>query len=256
MIPLSLSACSKERLSLLKISETIEHEKVVNKTIKIYNVDRAVCGRIAGVVAKKYGDTGFAGQLNITFTGSAGQSFACFLIPGMNIRLVGEANDYVGKSMAGGELVVTPVENTGFCPEDATIVGNTCLYGATGGQVFVRGKAGERFAVRNSLAEAVVEGTGDHCCEYMTGGCVVVLGKVGRNVAAGMTGGLTYILDEDDTLLPKDKTGSSKGAAILKEWDTYLPLFWQLVPPSEEDTPEASAEYESSRAGQVTLQSA
>ncbi|GAB2210097.1 hypothetical protein Droror1_Dr00015350 [Drosera rotundifolia] len=271
-------------LSDPEISNAIENEKVVDKTVKIYNVDRAVCGRIAGVIAKKYGDTGFAGQLNITFLGSAGQSFACFLTPGMNIRLVGEANDYVGKGMAGGELVVTPVENVGFRPEDATIVGNTCLYGATGGQIFVRGKAGERFAVRNSLAQAVVEGTGDHCCEYMTGGCVVVLGKVGRNVAAGMTGGLAYLLDEDDTLFPKvnkeivkiqrvtapvgqmqlknlieahvEKTGSTKGAAILKEWDTHLPLFWQLVPPSEEDTPEASAVYEQKAADQVTLQSA
>ncbi|GMY19377.1 ferredoxin-dependent glutamate synthase, chloroplastic [Fagus crenata] len=267
-----------------EISDAIDNEKVIHKTVKIYNVDRAVCGRIAGVIAKKYGDTGFAGQLNITFTGSAGQSFACFLTPGMNIRLVGEANDYVGKGIAGGELVVVPVDNTGFCPEDATIVGNTCLYGATGGQVFVRGKAGERFAVRNSLAEAVVEGTGDHCCEYMTGGCVVVLGKVGRNVAAGMTGGLAYILDEDNTLLPKvnkeivkiqrltatvgqmqlkglieahvEKTGSSKGSTILKEWETYLPLFWQLVPPSEEDTPEACADYDQTVAGQATLQSA
>nr|UJI64967.1 chloroplast ferredoxin-dependent glutamate synthase [Spirodela polyrhiza] len=257
-------------LSDPEITEAIEKEKVVNKTIKIYNVDRAVCGRIAGVIAKKYGDTGFAGQLNITFMGSAGQSFGCFLTPGMNIRLVGEANDYVGKGMAGGELVLTPPENFGFCPEEAAIVGNTCLYGATGGQLFVRGKAGERFAVRNSLTEAVVEGTGDHCCEYMTGGCVVVLGKVGRNVAAGMTGGLAYILDEDDTLLPKvnreivrmqrvnapvgqmqlkslieahvEKTGSTKGATILREWEAYLPLFWQIVPPSEEDTPEASAE--------------
>ncbi|XP_027068715.2 ferredoxin-dependent glutamate synthase, chloroplastic [Coffea arabica] len=271
-------------LSDSEISDAIQNEKVVHKTVTIYNVDRAVCGRIAGVVAKKYGDTGFAGQLNITFTGSAGQSFGCFLTPGMNIRLAGEANDYVGKGMAGGELVVTPAESTGFCPEDATIVGNTCLYGATGGQVFVRGKAGERFAVRNSLAQAVVEGTGDHCCEYMTGGCVVVLGKVGRNVAAGMTGGLAYILDEDDTLIPKvnkeivkiqrvlapvgqmqlksliqahvEKTGSSKGSSILKEWDKYLPLFWQLVPPSEEDTPEACAEYEQAATGQVTLQSA
>ncbi|PON63092.1 Glutamate synthase [Parasponia andersonii] len=267
-----------------QVAGAIENEKVVHKTINIYNVDRAVCGRVAGVVAKKYGDTGFAGQLNITFLGSAGQSFGCFLTPGMNIRLVGEANDYVGKGMAGGELVVTPVEKTGFSPEDATIVGNTCLYGATGGQVFVRGKAGERFAVRNSLAEAVVEGTGDHCCEYMTGGCVVVLGKVGRNVAAGMTGGLAYILDEDDTLIPKinreivkiqrvtapvgqmqlknlieahvEKTGSGKGSAILKEWEKYLPLFWQLVPPSEEDTPEASLDYEKTAAGEVTLQSA
>ncbi|KAG6580883.1 Ferredoxin-dependent glutamate synthase 1, chloroplastic/mitochondrial, partial [Cucurbita argyrosperma subsp. sororia] len=271
-------------LSDHQILDAIQSEKVVQKTVKIYNVDRAVCGRVAGVIAKKYGDTGFAGQLNITFTGSAGQSFACFLTPGMNIRLIGEANDYVGKGMAGGELVVTPTENTGFVPEEAAIVGNTCLYGATGGQVFVRGKAGERFAVRNSLAEAVVEGTGDHCCEYMTGGCVVVLGKVGRNVAAGMTGGLAYILDEDDTLIPKvnkeivkiqrvtapvgqmqlkslieahvEKTGSSKGSAILSEWETYLPLFWQLVPPSEEDTPEASAEYVRTSTGEVTFLSA
>ncbi|KAG4393619.1 hypothetical protein GLYMA_03G128300v4 [Glycine max] len=264
-----------------EVADAIENEKVVNKTIKIYNIDRAVCGRIAGVIAKKYGDTGFAGQLNITFTGSAGQSFACFLTPGMNIRLVGEANDYVGKGIAGGELVITPVDKTGFEPEDAAIVGNTCLYGATGGQVFVRGRAGERFAVRNSLAEAVVEGAGDHCCEYMTGGCVVVLGK---NVAAGMTGGLAYILDEDDTFIPKvnreivkiqrvsapvgqmqlkslieahvEKTGSTKGAAILKDWDKYLSLFWQLVPPSEEDTPEANAKYDTTTADQVTYQSA
>ncbi|BAF22434.1 Os07g0658400, partial [Oryza sativa Japonica Group] len=262
------------------ISDAIENEKEVSKTFQIYNVDRAVCGRVAGVIAKKYGDTGFAGQLNITFTGSAGQSFGCFLTPGMNIRLVGEANDYVGKGMAGGELVVVPVEKTGFVPEDAAIVGNTCLYGATGGQVFVRGKTGERFAVRNSLGQAVVEGTGDHCCEYMTGGCVVVLGKVGRNVAAGMTGGLAYILDEDDTLVPKvnkeivkmqrvnapagqmqlkglieayvEKTGSEKGATILREWEAYLPLFWQLVPPSEEDSPEACAEFERVLAKQAT----
>uniref|UniRef100_A0A0E0I559 glutamate synthase (ferredoxin) n=1 Tax=Oryza nivara TaxID=4536 RepID=A0A0E0I559_ORYNI len=249
------------------ISDAIENEKEVSKTFPIYNVDRAVCGRVAGVIAKKYGDTGFAGQLNITFTGSAGQSFGCFLTPGMNIRLIGEANDYVGKGMAGGELVVVPVEKTGFVPEDAAIV-------------FVRGKTGERFAVRNSLGQAVVEGTGDHCCEYMTGGCVVVLGKVGRNVAAGMTGGLAYILDEDDTLVPKvnkeivkmqrvnapagqmqlkglieayvEKTGSEKGATILREWEAYLPLFWQLVPPSEEDSPEACAEFERVLAKQAT----
>uniref|UniRef100_A0A0E0I558 Ferredoxin-dependent glutamate synthase, chloroplastic n=1 Tax=Oryza nivara TaxID=4536 RepID=A0A0E0I558_ORYNI len=236
------------------ISDAIENEKEVSKTFPIYNVDRAVCGRVAGVIAKK-------------FTGSAGQSFGCFLTPGMNIRLIGEANDYVGKGMAGGELVVVPVEKTGFVPEDAAIV-------------FVRGKTGERFAVRNSLGQAVVEGTGDHCCEYMTGGCVVVLGKVGRNVAAGMTGGLAYILDEDDTLVPKvnkeivkmqrvnapagqmqlkglieayvEKTGSEKGATILREWEAYLPLFWQLVPPSEEDSPEACAEFERVLAKQAT----
>ncbi|KFK24861.1 hypothetical protein AALP_AA8G034600 [Arabis alpina] len=266
------------------VIDAIANEKVVDKTVKICNIDRATCGRIAGVIAKKYGDTGFAGQVNLTFLGSAGQSFACFLIPGMNIRLIGEANDYVGKGMAGGEVVVTPVDTIGFVPEEATIVGNTCLYGATGGQIFARGIAGERFAVRNSLAEAVVEGTGDHCCEYMTGGCVVVLGKVGRNVAAGMTGGLAYLLDEDDTLLPKinreivkiqrvtapagelqlkslieahvEKTGSSRGEAILKDWDKYLSMFWQLVPPSEEDTPEASSAYVRTATGEVIFQSA
>eukprot|EP00249_Psilotum_nudum_P024065 c29078_g1_i2 orf=699-5618(+) len=254
-----------------EISEAISKEKIVKKIIKIFNVDRAVCGRIAGVIAKKYGDTGFAGKLDIMFVGSAGQSFGCFLSHGMKIYVVGEANDYVGKGMAGGEIVISPNENISFLPEDSTIVGNTCLYGATGGQLFVRGKAGERFAVRNSLAEAVVEGTGDHCCEYMTGGCVVVLGKVGRNVGAGMTGGLAYILDDDDTLLPKvnmeivrvqrvvaragqqqlrrliqahvDKTNSGKGLEVLKNWDKFLPLFWQLVPPSEEDTPEANARF-------------
>jgi len=267
-----------------QISVAIEKEKEVKKTVQIYNVDRSVCGRIAGVIAKKYGDTGFAGQLEILFIGSAGQSFGCFLTPGMNIRLLGEANDYVAKGMAGGEIVITPSEKTGFVPEDATIVGNTCLYGATGGRLFVRGKAGERFAVRNSLAEAVVEGTGDHCCEYMTGGCVVVLGKVGRNVAAGMTGGLAYLLDEDDTLVPKvnkeivkiqrvvapvgqlqlkqlieahvNKTGSTKGTAVLKEWEKYLPLFWQLVPPSEEDTPEANAEFGDRTVERITVKSA
>ncbi|KAK2362867.1 glutamate synthase [NADH], amyloplastic [Trifolium repens] len=243
-----------------EIADAIENEKAVSKTIKIYNVDRSACGRIAGVIAKKYGDTGFAGQLNITFTGSAGQSFGCFLTPGMNIRLVGEANDYVGKGIAGGELVVTPVDKTGFIPEDAAIVGNTCLYGATGGQVFVRGKAGERFAVRNSLAEAVVEGTGDHCLEYMTGGCVVILGKVGRNVAAGMTGGLAYILDEDDTLIPKinreivkiQRVTAPVGQIQLKK----LIEAHVLVPPSEEDTPEANAKYDITATEQVTFQSA
>lgn len=174
-------------------------EKVVSKTLKILNVDRAVGGRVAGAIAKKYGDTGFAGEVNLAFDGSAGQSFGCFLVRGVNIKLTGEANDYVGKGMAGGEIAIVPHPRSTFAAKDAIIVGNTCLYGATGGQLFVNGMAGERFAVRNSMAETVVEGTGDHCCEYMTGGCVVSLGKVGRNVAAGMTGGLGYFLDEDGT---------------------------------------------------------
>jgi len=218
------------------------------------------------------------------FEGSAGQSFGCFLTPGLHLRLVGEANDYVGKGMAGGEIVIVPNEDRGFKAEDATIVGNTCLYGATGGQMFVNGKAGERFAVRNSLAEAVIEGTGDHACEYMTGGCIVAIGKVGRNVAAGMTGGLGYFLDEDDTFVTKvnkeivkmqrviapagqqqlqrllqahlDKTGSGKAREILSNWDKYLPLFWQLVPPSEEDTPEANADTRDQSVEQLVAQAA
>jgi glutamate synthase (ferredoxin) len=126
--------------------------------------------------------------------GSAGQSFGAFVVGGVHLRLVGEANDYVAKSISGGEISIMPPPGSGFKAEDAIIAGNTCLYGATGGKVYINGRAGERFAVRNSLGETVVEGTGDHCCEYMTGGCVVVLGRVGRNVGAGMTGGLGYFL--------------------------------------------------------------
>ncbi|BBN01830.1 glutamate synthase (ferredoxin) [Marchantia polymorpha subsp. ruderalis] len=254
-----------------EIAEAIKEEKTAAKKSKIFNVDRSVCGRVAGAIAKQHGE-GFAGRLDLTFEGSAGQSFGCFLTPGMNVRLVGEANDYVGKGMAGGEIVIVPHDGVKFAPEDATIVGNTCLYGATGGQFFALGKAGERFAVRNSSAEAVVEGCGDHSCEYMTGGCVVSLGKVGRNVGAGMTGGLAYFLDEDDTFTSKvnkeivkmqrvispagqqllrrliqahvDKTGSTRGQLVLENWEKYLPMFWQLVPPSEEDTPEASADFQ------------
>eukprot|EP00271_Cylindrocystis_brebissonii_P004208 TRINITY_DN1580_c2_g1_i1.p1 TRINITY_DN1580_c2_g1~~TRINITY_DN1580_c2_g1_i1.p1 ORF type:complete len:1628 (-),score=366.73 TRINITY_DN1580_c2_g1_i1:1822-6705(-) len=253
-----------------EVADAIENEKEVTLTVPIINVDRSTGGRLAGRIAKKYGDSGFAGQLNLTFVGSAGQSFGCFLMPGMAVRLEGEANDYVGKGMAGGEIVIVPPTDAAFEAEDAIIIGNTCLYGATGGQLFARGKAGERFAVRNSLAEAVVEGTGDHCCEYMTGGCVVVLGKVGRNVGAGMTGGIAYFLDEDGTFESKvnkeivamqrvctpagdaqlkrliqayvDKTGSTRGASILASWDAFLPKFWQLVPPSEAQTPEAKPE--------------
>ena len=187
---------------------------------------------------------------------------------GVSVKLVGEANDYVCKSMSGGEVSIMPPAASPFAPEDCIIAGNTCLYGATGGKAFFNGRAGERFAVRNSLAETVVEGTGDHCCEYMTGGCVVVLGRVGRNVGAGMTGGIGYFLDEDDTFASKvngeivsmqrvataageaqlkglieehvAKTGSPKGKAVLAKWAEYLPKFWQLVPPSEANTPEAT----------------
>merc|ERR1719331_3275789 len=143
------------------------------------------------------GDLGFPGQINLNCYGSGGQSAGCFLVTGVNLNLEGEANDGCGKGMAGGSIALYPPKGHKFAPEDCVIVGNTALYGATGGKAFLNGRAGERFCVRNSMAEAVVEGTGDHCCEYMTGGAVVVLGKVGRNVGAGMTGGMGYFLDEE-----------------------------------------------------------
>eukprot|EP00244_Chara_vulgaris_P002120 TRINITY_DN135_c0_g1_i2.p1 TRINITY_DN135_c0_g1~~TRINITY_DN135_c0_g1_i2.p1 ORF type:complete len:1782 (-),score=343.10 TRINITY_DN135_c0_g1_i2:689-5836(-) len=260
-----------ELLADPEIVDAIVNGKQVSKTVKIVNVDRATCGRISGRIAKEWGDAVFPGELDLTFVGSAGQSFGCFLMGGLKVKLIGEANDYVCKGMAGGEVAVVPPEGVCYKAEEATIVGNTCLYGATGGRLFVRGMAGERFAVRNSLAEAVVEGAGDHCCEYMTGGCVVSLGKVGLNVAAGMTGGLGYFLDDDGTFPDKvnkeivimqrvstkqgeealrnliqthvEKTGSNKGKEVLANWSEMLPKFWQLVPPSEEETPEASVKY-------------
>jgi glutamate synthase (ferredoxin) len=252
------------------VLQAIAEEGSVVVRRSVVNVDRAATARVSGVVAAKYGDSGFAGALNIELEGSAGQSFGAFCVGGVHVKLIGEANDYVCKSMSGGDVTIAPPPDSPFKPQDCVIAGNTCLYGATGGRLFINGRAGERFAVRNSLAETVVEGTGDHCCEYMTGGAVVVLGKVGRNVGAGMTGGLGYFLDEDETFLTKvngeivtaqrvesqageaqlkslieahvAKTGSPKGAFILVNWKEYLPKFWQLVPPSEANTPEASDE--------------
>lgn len=251
-----------------EVQNVIRTEGTLVKEVEIINTDRSALGRVAGAIAKHYGDGGFKGCLELRLQGSGGQSFGCFIVGGMKIVLVGEANDYVGKGMAGGEITIIPPPGSPFQPEKASIVGNTCLYGATGGKLFVLGRAGERFAVRNSLAEAVVEGTGDHCCEYMTGGVVVSLGTVGRNVAAGMTGGLGYFYDEDGSFPEKvngeivvvqrvqtkagaaqlksmieghvERTGSLKGKSILADWDNALQNFWQLVPPSEANTPEAS----------------
>jgi glutamate synthase (ferredoxin) len=235
----------------------------------VVNTDRTVGSRIAGTIARQYGDTGFEGQITLNFQGSIGQSFGAFNLPGMILNLEGEANDYVGKGMHGGEIVIKPCAASTYDPAKNVIVGNTCLYGATGGLLLANGQAGERFAVRNSKAQAVIEGAGDHCCEYMTGGVVVVLGKAGRNVGAGMTGGLAYFFDEDDTFpirvnretvkvqrvtapageqqlkdlvkLHASQTGSPKARYILENWSEMLPHFWQVVPPSEADSPEANA---------------
>ncbi|NCJ08551.1 glutamate synthase subunit alpha [Synechococcales cyanobacterium C] len=251
-----------------EVQRVIQTQGQVEKSFEIVNTDRTVGTRIAGTLAQQYGDGGFEGQITLHFRGSAGQSFGAFSLPGMTLRLTGDANDYVGKGMHGGEIIICPPSEATYAAAENVIVGNTCLYGATGGVLYANGRAGERFAVRNSKAEAVIEGAGDHCCEYMTGGTLVVLGPTGRNVGAGMTGGLAYFLDEDGrfpTLVNPEivqiqrvttdvgaqhlraliqahaeRTGSVKALEILKHWETYLPKFWQVVPPSEADRPEVN----------------
>ncbi|MBA2625063.1 MAG: glutamate synthase subunit alpha, partial [Acidimicrobiia bacterium] len=216
--------------------------------------DRAIGAALGGALALEFGDEHPPGSAHIRFTGSAGQSFGSFLTAGITLDLCGEANDYVGKSMGGGRIVITPP------PDDAgsaVLAGNTCLYGATGGEVFIAGSVGERFAVRNSGAIAVVEGAGDHCCEYMTGGTVVVLGPVGHNLGAGMTGGSAFVWDPRSLLLPRlnsalveaerplpedmeelrwlvehhaELTGSSRAGELLKDWEAAGEVMWHVVP--------------------------
>jgi glutamate synthase (NADPH/NADH) large chain len=164
----------------------------------ITNVDRTTGAMLSGEIAKRYGHAGLPeGSITVKLRGTAGQSFGAWLAAGVTLDLEGEANDYVGKGLSGGRIVVRPAANSGVVPERSIIVGNTVLYGAIAGECYFRGIAGERFAVRNSGAIAVVEGTGDHGCEYMTGGVVVVIGPTGRNFAAGMSGGIAYVLDEE-----------------------------------------------------------
>jgi len=165
--------------------------------VGIKNVDRSAGAMLSGAVAKRYGHRGLKEDtINVTLRGTAGQSFGAFLARGVTFNLIGDGNDYVGKGLSGGRIIIRPPENSRILAEHSIIVGNTVLYGATEGECYFRGVAGERFAVRNSGAIAVVEGVGDHGCEYMTGGVVVVLGETGRNFAAGMSGGVAYVLDE------------------------------------------------------------
>ena len=243
-----------------EVMAAIEGHGRVARTLTIVNTDRSVGARLSGEIAARHGNTGFQGQLDLTYLGAAGQSFGAFVLQGMNVRLVGEANDYVGKGLNGGRLSVVPPAGVND-PGNQVILGNTCLYGATGGELFALGRAGERFGVRNSGAKTVVEGAGDHCCEYMTGGVVVVLGSTGRNVAAGMTGGVAFLLDESGGLAERvnpeivaicelttpeqeallkplleahlQATGSAKAAEILADWDGWRGRFKLLVPPSE-----------------------
>ncbi|MCC3499788.1 MAG: glutamate synthase subunit alpha [Microcoleus sp. PH2017_15_JOR_U_A] len=257
-----------ELLADVEIQSAIGNHGTVSKNVTLVNTDRTVGARLSGAIALQHGNTGFTGEIVLNCTGSAGQSFGAFNLPGMTLVLSGQANDYVGKGMHGGEIAIKPPAGATYDAAENAIVGNTCLYGATGGTLLAAGKAGERFAVRNSMAKAVIEGAGDHCCEYMTGGVIVVLGKVGRNVGAGMTGGLGYFLDEDGNFpahvngeivkmqrvstaageaqlkelieMQCDRTNSQKAAKILANWSEYLPKFWQVVPPSEANSPEAS----------------
>lgn len=253
------------------VKDVMDHRLIreANKAIKsgekvwiahdIRNVDRTIGAMLSGQISKRYGEIGLPEDtINCTFYGSAGQSFGAFLVKGVSFRLEGDANDYLGKGLSGGKISVVPPAGSGFVPEENIIIGNTILYGATSGKIYIRGLAGERFCVRNSGALAVVEGVGDHCCEYMTGGRVVVLGKTGRNFAAGMSGGIAFVLNVDGNfdyfcnkglveLTPlEDKndicdlqeminqhllhTQSLLAAKILTNWDEYLPKFVKVIP--------------------------
>jgi len=187
-----------DRKLIVQAREAIETETPVTIEMPIHSVDRSVGAMLSGEVARTYGHEGLPEDtISVKLTGTAGQSFGAFLATGISLELIGDANDYVGKGLSGGRIVVRPSEKSPCVPEESIIVGNTVLYGAVEGECYFRGVAGERFAVRNSGAVAVVEGTGDHGCEYMTGGVVVVIGRTGRNFAAGMSGGVAYVLDED-----------------------------------------------------------
>jgi glutamate synthase domain-containing protein 3 len=185
----------------LACKRAVDEKKPVEFKAAIRNTDRTVGARLAGYIAQKYGDAGLRdGAIVATFEGSAGQSFGAFCINGMQLNVVGEANDYVGKSMSGGEIVIRPPKTAKYATNENAIIGNTVLYGATGGTLYAAGQAGERFCVRNSGAVAVIEGVGDHACEYMTGGTVVVLGEFGRNFGAGMSGGIAFVYDPNNKL--------------------------------------------------------
>ena len=241
--------------------KAIENKEEVNLDYAIKNTDRAVGTMLSGVIAKKYGEAGLPdGTINIKFKGSAGQSFGAFAVNGVNLKLEGEANDYFGKGLSGGRISILPPAryDANFVAEDNIIAGNTGLYGATTGELYVNGRVGERFGVRNSGAIAVIEGAGDHCCEYMTGGRVVVLGETGRNFAAGMSGGVAYVWDKNhnfDYFCNMDQveinlveeasarkelhelvrqhylyTGSELARRMLDDWNHYIEDFVQIVP--------------------------
>jgi len=276
-----------DRKLIAQAQAALDRGAPVRLSATIRNIDRTAGAMLSGEVARRYGHEGLPDNtINVSLKGTAGQSFGAWLAKGVTFELEGDANDYVGKGLSGGRIVIRPPDDSGIVPEESIIVGNTVLYGAIAGECYFRGVAGERFAVRNSGAIAVVEGAGDHCCEYMTGGVVVVLGRTGRNFAAGMSGGIAYVLDEDGTFaqrcnlamvelepIPAEEeisekifghtndleahgrvdvsadmtrydaerlriligrharfTGSRRAAAILADWNSYLPKFRKVMP--------------------------
>ena len=251
----------KDEEMIRAAQKAIENQEEVTLDYAIKNTDRAVGTMLSGVIAQKYGEEGLPdGTIKIKFKGSAGQSFGAFAVRGLDLRLEGETNDYFGKGLSGGRISILPParRSDDFKAEENIIAGNTGLYGATSGELYINGKVGERFGVRNSGAIAVIEGAGDHCCEYMTGGRVVVLGKTGRNFAAGMSGGVAYVYDPDHTFdyfcnmdmvelsLVEDSvsrkellelirqhylhTGSALAGRMLDDWHRYIEDFIQVVP--------------------------
>ena len=237
----------------------IESGEKVKVDLPIRNINRTTGTVLSSKIAKKYGPDGLPEDtISIKFSGSAGQSFGAFLAKGITLTLEGESNDYIGKGLSGGKIIVFPPKNVLYNPEETILIGNTSLYGATQGEAYFYGMAGERFAVRNSGAQAVVEGTGDHGCEYMTGGVVVVLGKTGRNFAAGMSGGVAFVLDDEgtfqsrcntgmvelETVTAKEEkqllhglltkhfmyTGSRKAKQVLDTFEATLPKFVKVMP--------------------------
>jgi glutamate synthase (ferredoxin) len=240
----------------------LEEERIIDLQYAVSNRDRAVGARLGVEIGRRFGSAPPPGRLRARFTGSAGQSFGAFLSAGVDLELIGEANDYVGKGMGGGRIVVVPPPGDAG---DPVLLGNTVLYGATGGELFCAGRAGERFGVRNSGAVAVVEGLGDHGCEYMTAGLVAVLGPVGMNFAAGMSGGVAYVLDPAGTLplrlngdlaaaergAPDElrdlldrhlrHTSSPRAAELLRDWPAAAAAFWCVSPRSLEGAAERDA---------------
>jgi glutamate synthase (ferredoxin) len=251
--------CVLDRQLIDLCRPAIERGEPVKLELPIRNIDRTIGTMLASEIARRYGAEGLPPDtITITLTGSAGQSFGAFLARGITLILRGESNDYLGKGLSGGKIVVVPPEGIRYAPEETILIGNTSLYGATQGEAYFYGTAGERFAVRNSGVRAVIEGAGDHGCEYMTGGVVVVLGRTGRNFAAGMSGGLAFVLNEDGKfeqrcnmgMIELEKvttqedrqllrgmieshlryTGSRTAQRVLEQWPARLSKFVKVMP--------------------------